>query len=457
MSDAPNKAATRLMKWRDSARRQLSTASCCKDLASALQFVLRNAGKTLRAVLRSPDDDRLSRDLNDVLCHVSSHLYLRSRSLLAGRIGDRFDYWAHQCAVLSYLLDLSLIRDEPGTLTKICFVLSKNKHAVWDVLVQTSAVASATEPQSKLVDLFRRLAAYCPRTCTSAALYFKFVVCAACLARRLPERGWKTVKPVVLSIEPAEFEFEQWFSSQSALVALLPRSEVPTCRRKVIARLCKSASDPAELLGACRALEECGGGIRTTCDAAAASEEDMFLIADEEVQEPEQDARTAEVEDEQLHAILDATLSRLQLNIATPRKSDVESNSEFISEVSNSPLNTRAFLDRLLCNSAGDTGDEVLKNAESPTKKLGSGRQELDKGANNSAENEDAVATRPKDYEHASGAEEVSEGEDRAGNCADETTAASRRRKNRKKRKKARKARALRKRGGTGERNQRGH
>lgn len=453
MSDAPNKAATRLIKWRDSARRQLSTASCCEDLASALQFVLRNAGKTLRAVLRSPDDDRLSRDLNDVLCHVSSHLYLRSRSLLADRIGDRFDYWAHQCAVLSYLLDLSLIRDEPGTLTKICFVLSKNKHAVWDVLVQTSAVASATEPQSKLVDLFRRLAAYCPRTCTSAALYFKFVVCAACLARRLPERGWKTVKPVVLSIEPAEFDFEQWFSSQSALVALLPRSEVPTCRRKVIARLCKSASDPAELLEACRTLEECGGGIRTTCEAAAASEEDMFLIADEEVQEPEQDARTAEVEDEQLHAILDATLSRLQLNIATPRKSDVESNSEFISEVSNSPLNTRAFLDRLLCNSAGDTGDEVLKNAESPTKKLGSGRQELDKGANNSAENEDAVATRPKDYEHASGAEEVSEGEDRAGNCADETTAASRRRKNRKKRKKARKARALRKRGGTGEMN----
>ncbi|KAL1469184.1 hypothetical protein MTO96_004899 [Rhipicephalus appendiculatus] len=432
MSDPPNKAGKRLIKWRDSARRQLSTASCSDDLASALQFVLRNAGKTFRAVLHSPDDDRLSRDLNDVLCHVSSHLYLRSRSLLADRCSDRFDYWAHQCAVLSYLLDLSLVRDEPGAFTKICFVLAKNKHAIWDVLVQTSAISSASEPQSKLVDLFRRLAAYCPRTCASAELYFKFVVCAACLARRLPERGWKTVKPVVLSIEPAEFDFEEWFSSQPALVSLLPRSEVPMCRRKVIARLCKSALDPAELLEACRTLGESGGGIRTACDAAAASEVDMFLIADEEVPEREQDAKTAEVEDEQLQAILDATLSRLQSNIATP------------AQVMPSPTLRSSV-------SAGDTGVEVLKNAESPTKKLGSGQQKLVEGVNNDEENEVVTATLPKGYEYASVAQEMSEGEGGAENCVDGTTAASRPRKKRRKRKRARKARALSKLHGTAE------
>ncbi|KAH7935958.1 hypothetical protein HPB52_015572 [Rhipicephalus sanguineus] len=377
MSDAPKKAAKRLIKWRDSARRQLSTASCSDDLASALQFVLRNVAKTFRAVLLSSDDDQLSRDLNDVLCHVSSHLYLRSRSLLADR-SSRFDYWAHQCAVLSYLLDLSLVRDDPGAFTKICFVLSKNKHAVWDVLVQTSAISSASDLQSKLVDLFRRFAAYCPRTCASAELYFKFVVCAACLARRLPERGWKTVKPVVPLDRARGVRLRGMVRRAAGLGRATPsvRGADVSCQRR-----------------------------RATPRRPPKST--VFRIADEEVPEREQDAKVAEVEDEQLQAILDATLSRLQSNFATPHASEAEPNSEVISDISNSPLNTRVFLDRLLRNSAGDTGDgELLKNAESPTKKLGSRQHESVEGVNNSAENEAVTAALAKAHEDESSDEE---------------------------------------------------
>ncbi|KAH6941514.1 hypothetical protein HPB50_019245 [Hyalomma asiaticum] len=400
MCDAPNKAAKRLIKWRDSAQRQLSAASCSEDLSSALQFVLRNAAKALRAVLRSNDDvDRLSRDLNDVLCHVSSHLYVRSRDLLAGDCWSRFDYWEHQCAVLSYLLDLSLVREDPAAITKICFVLSKNKHMVWDVLVQTSAISSASEPQlSKLLELFRRFSAYCPRTCSSAELYLKFVVCAACLAKRLPGRGWKTVKSVVLSIEPVEFDFVEWFGSQPALIALVSESGVPAYRAKLIARLCKGTSEPAELLEACRrTLANSGGGcggIRKTCDAEAAAEVDMFAIADE-VPEREENTTIAEVKDEQLQEILDSTLSRIRSTIATPYASDAEPNSEINSTASNSPLNTKAFLDRLIrCSVADTSSGEVLKEVEFPTKNLDNGQEELVEEVND-REAEEVVEVTP--------------------------------------------------------------
>ncbi|XP_065307716.1 serine-rich adhesin for platelets-like [Dermacentor albipictus] len=444
MSEGQKKAAKRLIKWRDSARRQLSSASCSDDLADALQFVLRNVAKTFKAALLSTDDDRreqLSRDLSTVLCQVSAHLYLRSRDLLVADCDDgsdrssrssRFDYWDHQCALLSYLLDLSLVRDEPAAITKICFVLSKSKHRVWDVLVQTWAICCSSAPvrlelQPRLLDVFRWFAAYCPRTCASPELYFKFVVCAACLARRLPQRGWETVKPFALSIEPAEFDFEEWFAAQPALAALLPRSEVPRSRRKVIARLCKSASDPAELLEACRTLSESGGGsagVRTTCDAAA--DVDMFVIADEETQAREEDTKTPEVEDEQLQAIIDSTLSRLQSTIATPRASDAEPNSEAVSNASNSPLNTKAFLDRLLRSSVADTDARgALKNAEASVKKLDHKQRESVEEVNDSKA-VDVVATPVKGDKHTSMAQEATSKEEGVvGNCADSTPAAS--------------------------------
>nr|XP_050041786.2 uncharacterized protein LOC126539103 isoform X1 [Dermacentor andersoni] len=443
MSEGQKKAAKRLIKWRDSARRQLSSASCSDDLADALQFVLRNVAKTFKAALLSTDDDRreqLSRDLSTVLCQVSAHLYLRSRDLLVADCDDgsdrnsssRFDYWDHQCALLSYLLDLSLVRDEPAAIGKICFVLSKSKHRVWDVLVQTWAICCSSAPvrlelQPRLLDVFRWFAAYCPRTCASAELYFKFVVCAACLARRLPQRGWETVKPVALSIEPAEFDFEEWFASQPALAALLPRSEVPISRRKVIARLCKSASDPAELLEACRSLSESGGGsagVRTTCDAAA--DVDMFVIVDEETQAREEETKTPEIEDEQLQAIIDSTLSRLQSTIATPRASDAEPNSEAVSDASNSPLNTKAFLDRLLRSSVADTDARgALKNAEASVKKLDHKQHECVEEVNDSKA-VDVVATPVKGDEHTSMAQEATSKEEGVvAICADSTPAAS--------------------------------
>ncbi|XP_075528379.1 uncharacterized protein LOC142560289 [Dermacentor variabilis] len=443
MSEGQKNAAKRLIKWRDSARRQLSSASCSDDLADALQFVLRNVAKTFKAALLSTDDDRreqLSRDLSTVLCQVSAHLYLRSRDLLVADCDDgsdrssssRFDYWDHQCALLSYLLDLSLVRDEPAAIGKICFVLSKSKHRVWDVLVQTWAICCSSAPvrlelQPRLLDVFRWFAAYCPRTCASAVLYFKFVVCAACLARRLPQRGWETVKPVALSIEPAEFDFEEWFAAQPALAALLPRSEVPRSRRKVIARLCKSASDPAELLEACRTLSESGGGsagVRTTCDAAA--DVDMFVIADEETQAQEEDTKTPEIEDEQLQAIIDSTLSRLQSTIATPRASDAEPNSEAVSDASNSPLNTKAFLDRLLRSSVADTDARgALKNAEASVKKLDHKQQESVEEVDDSKA-VDLVPTPVKGDKHTSMAQVATSKEEGAvANCADSTPAAS--------------------------------
>lgn len=456
MSEGRNKAAKRLIKWRDSARRQLSSASCSDDLAGAVQFVLHNAAKTFKAALLPTDDERreqLSRDLSTILCQISAHLHLRSRDLVADCVDDsdeqssssRFAYWDHQCALLSYLLDLALVRNEPAAIAKICFVLSKSKHRLWDVLVQTWAISSSApvrlDLQPRLLDVFRWFAAYCPRTCPSAELYFKFVVCAACLARRLPERGWETVKPVVLSIEPAEFDFEEWFAAQPALAALLPRSEVPRSRRKVIARLCKSASDPVELLEACRTLAESGGdsaGIRTTCDAAAAADADMFVIADEEVQAREQDTKTPEVEDEQLQAILDSTLSRLRSTIATPHASDAEPNSEAVSDASNSPLNTKAFLDRLLHSSVAESGArDAFNNAEASAKKLDH-RQQESVEANNSEAGE-VVATPAEGDKHTSVAQEAtSEDEGAISNYADSTPAVSPPRKKLRRRKRVR-------------------
>lgn len=197
-----------------------------------------------------------------------------------------------------------------------------------------------------------------------------------------------------------------------------------------------------ELLEACRTLAESGGdsaGIsRTTCDAAAAADADMFVIADEEVQAREQDTKTPQVEDEQLLAILDSTLSRLRSTIATPRASDAEPNSEAVSDASNSPLNTKAFLDRLLHSSVAESGArDAFKNAEASAKKLDH-RQPESVEANNSEAGE-VVATPAEGDKHTSMAQEAtSEDEKAVSNSADSTPAVSAPRKKMRRRKKVR-------------------
>lgn len=252
------------------------------------------------------------------------------------------------------------------------------------------------------------------------------------------------MKPVVLSIEPVEFDFVEWFGSQPALIALVHESGMPACRGKLIARLCKGTSEPTALLEACRrTLAGSGGscgGIRKTCDAEAAAEVDMFAIADE-VPEREKSTMIAEGEDEQLQKILDSTLGRIQSTIAAPRASDAEPNSDINSNVSNSPLNTKAFLDRLVRCSVADAGSgEVLKEVEFPTKKLDSGQQESVKEVNSKEAEEVVEVTPAKGYEHTSMAGDTSGGP--AGNSVDSTSAILPPRKRRRRRKRVRNAHA---------------
>ncbi|XP_077499768.1 uncharacterized protein LOC144110617 [Amblyomma americanum] len=380
-----SKAARRLSKWRADTCRVLSRAACSDSLSDTVRGVLRKTANIFKTIKDDAFDEeqrvQLSRELVAVLCQVSSNLHFRARDLLLAvesvGVTARFDYWDNQCALLSYVVDLALALNEPSAVSKVLFILSKSKHRVWDALVQTEAIAStaALDERDRVLDVFRWLASYCPRTCTNPELYFKFVACAACLARRMRERGWKTVKPTVLSIEPAEFDFEEWFTAHPTLVALLPPSAEPRPRRKVIAHLCKSASSHSELLKACEAISESGSGsgtnIRSTCDAEATTEDDFFTIVDDGMESREQATVASQVEDQQLQVILESTLSRIRSSLASPHVTDNEPNSELISEASLSPLNTRGFLDKLLgCTGAGDDAAGAPEDVRKPRKRL---------------------------------------------------------------------------------------
>lgn len=380
-----SKAAKRLSKWRADTCQALSRAACGDTLADTVRAILRKTANIFKTIKDDAFDEeqrgQLSRELVTVLCQVSSNLHFRARDLLLSvesvDVTTRFDYWGNQCALLSYVLDLALALNEPSAIAKILFTLSKNKHRVWDVLVQTEAIAStaALDERDRVLDVFRWLTAYCPRTCSNPEHYFKFIACAACLSRRLHERGWKTVKPTALTIEPAKFDFEEWFAAQPALVVLLPPCAGPRPRRKVIAQLCKSASSHAELLKACEAISEPGGGpgpnIRSACDAEATTEDDFFTIVDDGMEAREQETTTPKVEDQQLQVILESTLCRIHSDLASPRMADYELNSELISEASISPLNTRAFLDKLLSGaSVGCSTSAALDIMQKPGKRL---------------------------------------------------------------------------------------
>lgn len=378
-----SKAAKRLSKWRADTCQVLCRASCGSSLADTVRVILRKTANIFKTIKDDTCDEeqrgQLSRELVTVLCQVSSSLHFRARDLLlaigsAAGAATRFEYWDNQCALLSYVLDLALALNEPATVAKVLFTLSKSKHRVWDALVQTEAIAStsALDERDRVLDVFRWLAAYCPRTCSNPELYFKFIACAACLARRLHEDGWKTVKSTALSVEPTEFDFEEWFAAQPALAVLLPPSAEPRPRRKLIALLCKSASGHAELLKACEAISDSGGGyIRPACDAEATTEDDFFTIVDDGLEARQQATADPQVKDQQLQVTLESTLSCIHLSLPSTRIADHELESELISEASASPQNTQAFLGKVLSSaSVGCSTSAASCGMQKPGKRL---------------------------------------------------------------------------------------
>lgn len=374
MSPNLRQASERLSTWVDDVRGRLSHVACCDDLTAALVSFMRHAAKVARAVSLPGDDSseeqrqQLSKELLTVLYEICAHLHLRSRDFLASSgCWGQFEYWEHQCAILSYVLDVGIICNSlKQALSRVCYILLKNRHLVWDVLVRTRAISTSREA----LGVYQKLVAWCPRSCASAELYFKFVVCAVCLARQeRPGSGWHAVKCAVLSIEPAAFDFREWFIARPSLVALLPASSQPKSGPKLIAALCNNyALDVTELLRACRAMtvsRGAGSCIRSACDAAA-DEQDMFSFVNDDrvAREPEDAAAAPKVEDNQLRGILDSTLRRIPSAIVSPHATDTEPNSELISEAGSSLRITDSFLRAFLGSPSPERASLVGKKGQ---------------------------------------------------------------------------------------------
>lgn len=337
------KRLRRVQSWAEEASRLLSESTCNGDSAqvvTALDSVLENAARDVRRVLRDPDKHReMVRELLSVLRHVTTHLYLRSPSLLTA--GD-FPYWDYMSALLSYLLDVKLGGRLCSPTLELCYHTSRCKHRVWDVIVQSAAIAtdSLADRMPAVID---KLVAWCPKTFADPAQFFRFLAAVVVVMKRCGDGDdSESLKGVVLAVEP-QFDFPAWFSGQGFDLSV-PASKLKS-RKKLIGHLCTSAVTGAELLKMCKALVDPGSTTRRhNQDVGEIDENDeMFAIAERTDVPPTVDAN------EEIELVLGKTLTRMRVGPGgNADTTDCMLDSELISDSSNPAVDPETFLQTFL-------------------------------------------------------------------------------------------------------------
>lgn len=337
------KRLRRVQSWAEEASRLLSESTCNDDSAqvvTALDSVLENAARDVRRVLRDPDKHReMVRELLSVLRHVTTHLHLRSPSLLTA--GD-FPYWDYMSALLSYLLDVKLGGRLWSPTLELCYHTTRCKHRVWDVIVQSAAIAtdSLADRMPAVID---KLVAWCPKTFADPAQFFKFLAAVVVVMKRCGDGDdSESLKGVVLAVE-LQFDFPAWFSAQGFDLSV-PASKLKS-RKKLIGHLCTSAVTGVELLEMCKALVDPGSTTRRqNQDVAEIDENDeMFAIAERTDVPPTVDAN------EEIELVLEKTLTRMRVGPGgNADTTDCMIDSELISDSSNPAVDPETFLQTFL-------------------------------------------------------------------------------------------------------------